>query len=229
MFLSKSLILILGIAIYLLLGTSTFAHRSDEPEGVHRVIEALYDLRSGGANSDTEHNYNNFENRPSQHCGYIGGHSGYDVNHEKDKAKFYSLTTGVVVHVKMPENPSVDLSYITVYNEDDNVTILYLHLSCVEVEVDDEVSVGQYLGKQGLNSDFSTDYHIHLEVRDVDDEHFIPRKPSCGASQDFNNANIEPIEYLYEKLLEHEDEVGDAPSAKLPVLTQTWAGLKSED
>ena len=226
MFWSKSLILILGIAIYLVFPITTFAHDVDNPENkVHRVIQELYDLSYNEVHADVAHNYNNFEEDPSRRCGYRGGHSGYDVTHETDEARFYSLTEGVVVKIVMPDNPDVDLSYLVVYNEDDDKTILYLHLSRVNVDLGETIDIGDYLGRQGLNSDFSTGYHIHLEVRDGSTCH-----PSCGASPDFNYPNVDPIDYLHGKLTENEEDedVFGAPS-QVRILTQAWGDLKSGD
>ena len=226
MCLSKSLTLILAMAIYLVFSITTFAHDVDNEENkVHRVIQELYDLSYEDVHADVTHNHNNFKASPDQDCGYRGGHSGYDVAHDRDEARFYSLTEGVVVKIIMPDNPDVDLSYLVVYNEDDDKTILYLHLSSVRVDLGDSVDPGDYLGRQGLNSNFSTGYHIHLEVRNGSTCH-----PSCGASPDFNYPNVDPIDYLHGKLTENEEDedVFGAPS-QVRILTQTWGDLKSGD
>ena len=234
MHLAKSLALILAIAIHSLFAATALAHKSNTPRGVHTVIGALYNTNINRIHGRIAHDYNNFKNLPREFRGkpgYIGGHSGYDVYYiSDDKAKFYSLTNGVVLRRRMPENPEVDLSYLAVYNEDDNKVIFYVHLSHIKVKRDEKVDVGEYLGKQGWNSKWSERYHIHLEVRHVINKNNLPRSPSRGASPVFNNPNIEPIKYLHGELLE---DAGNNPIVaappKPPKITQTWANLKSED
>ena len=226
--------MICSFVTLLFLSSVTFAH-DEEDQGhwrdelhafqVHQIIEALYDIDEEDVHDDVNHDYNNFRNRPDTQCGYRGGHSGYDVTHEENKAEIFSLTDGEVIKVKMPRNPKVDLSYLAVYSHEYDETVFYLHLSYVEVEVGDEVERGDYIGDQGWNSKFSSEYHIHLEVR-----RGKSFSPSCGAGSGGNHRNFEPIHSIYETGFENIQVFG-APSlsSKPRVLTETWGSIKFND
>ena len=177
-------IMICSLVTLLLLTSVTFAHDEadqghwrDELHAfrVHQIIEELYDIESRDVHRDVLHDHNNFRARPTTECGYRGGHAGYDVAHEENKTEIHSLTEGEVIKIRMPKNPEVELSYLVVYSQEYNETVFYVHLSYIEVEVGDEIEIGEYIGDQGLNSDFSDGYHIHLEVRRG--KSFFP---SCG-------------------------------------------------
>lgn len=230
----KTIIITTFILIQLLFAADVYAHRSNTPRGVHTVIAWLYGIKHSKVHSKVAHNYNNFKNIPPQlkgKCGYRGGHSGYDIKHENDRAKFYSLTDGVVIHKLMPKNPKVNLSYLAIHNVRDNKVIFYVHLSYIRVNVGDRVYVGKYLGRQGWNSKYSSNYHIHLEVRTVLNRKKPPIKPSCGAALVYNNPNIEPIGYLYNEIREHllNRRVIAASPIQPRILTETWGNLKSRN
>ena len=145
------------------------------------------------------HNYNNYGNRPNNtgKCdGYQGGHSGWDVEHiHEAEAPFYSLTAGKVIHAAHPDLNDINiLSYIAVYNETDDKTILYLHPSKVKVDLNQDVDIGTPLGNQG-NTGNSTAPHVHVEVRDRRTIY-----ASCGIehSKISGRPNEDPIPYLFE-------------------------------
>ena len=226
-------IVICSLVTLLLLTSISFAH-DERDQGnwrddlhafkVHQIIEELYDVDPEDVN-DVGHDDNNFKAGPSTDCGYRGGHSGYDVSHEEDEAEIFSLTDGEVIKVKMPKNHEVELSYLVIYNDTHNKTIFYVHLSHIEVEVGDDIEMGDYIGNQGLNSKFSTGYHIHLEVRQN-----MSFAPSCGAGVGGTRPNLEPINSIYE--IGSEDiEVLGAPALSLRnrILTQTWGSIKFND
>lgn len=223
-------ITICSLVTLLLLTSISFAHNEKDQGNwrddlhafkVHQIIEELYDIDAEDVN-DVNHDYNNFKASPSTECGYRGGHSGYDVSHEEDEAEIYSLTDGEVIKVKMPKNHEVELSYLVIYNDTHNKTIFYVHLSHIDVEIGDEIEMGDYIGDQGLNSDFSTGYHIHLEVRQN-----ISSAPSCGAGAGGARQNVEPINSIYEIGSEDTQGLG-APALSLRnrILTQTWGSIK---
>ncbi len=198
----KVFISILAISLIgiLLIPIAGFAHRvGRDTEEVHRVIEVLYDLDPEDVHAEVVHNHNNYEVprwfAPKPCDGYEGGHSGYDVAHEDDDARFYSLTDGEVINLKHPTNNIKDLSYISIYNSAHNKTIFYLHPSYIDVRIGDRVEVGDYLGKQGATG-IATGPHIHLEVRR---NRSVLASCGAGASKHTNRPNENPIPFLYDQ------------------------------
>ena len=196
-------ILAINLIGILLIPIAGFAHGGGgDAEEVHRVIEVLYGLDADEVHDEVEHDFNNYKARrwfAATPCdGYEGGHSGYDVAHEDDKAPFYSLTDGEVIEVVHPKPDNIKkLSYLAVYNATHNKTVLYLHPSKIDVEKGDPVKVGTTrLGRQG-NTGFSTNPHVHLEIRAGE-----WKSPSCGAHpilpKHRHHRNEDPIPFLYE-------------------------------
>ena len=187
----------------LLVSSIGIAHDSEEvndrADQMHKILDVLFGLSAGTGHDRINHNYNNYGNRPnntSKCDGYQGGHSGWDVEHTHDaEAPFYSLTTGKVIHIALPDpNDIKKLSYIAVYNETDDKTILYLHPSKVKVDLDKDVDIDTPLGNQG-NTGNSTAPHVHVEVRDRRTVY-----ASCGIehSKISGHPNEDPIPYLFE-------------------------------
>jgi hypothetical protein len=113
----------------------------------------------------TYYDYNPWGNCYSDWCswreGYIGGHSGIDIQ-TTTKSKqdmFYSVSNGIVITAG-----SGTYKTIAVYDASRNLTVIYLHASAVNVGMGDPVSVGTPLGKQG-DSGVSGAIHVHLEAR----------------------------------------------------------------
>ena len=218
----KTFLNILGISLIgiLLVPIRGSAHKvggDNPPEEVHRVIEVLFRLDSEDVHGSVKHNRNNygaprwFAATPCD--GYEGGHAGYDVAHEDDDARFYSLTDGEVINVVHPTKDIKDLSYIAVYNEEHNKTIFYLHPSRIYVEEEDIVKVGTTrLGRQG-NTGNSKGHHVHLEIRSGE-----WKNPSCGVnpilSAHRHHPNEDPISFLFEQI----GDGGDPPSTDKPDL-----------
>lgn len=112
--------------------------------------------------------------------GYDGGHSGWDVQTtnvagsgpgQTANVPFYSLTDGKVVYVDSVEHPREETpdGAIGVYDEDEGVTVYYLHARHVYVREGQQVSVDQRLGIQGnvglgLQNNPSDQEHVHIEV-----------------------------------------------------------------
>ena len=190
---------LIGILLFPITGAAHRAGGDNPPEEVHRVIEVLFQLDPEDVPDEVTHNHNNYGARPHNDpnlCdGYRGGHSGYDVAHGDDNARFYSLTTGEVTKIVQPDLwDRSKLSYIVVYNTTHDKTVLYLHPSEINVEIGDTVKVGTQLGRQG-NTGNSTNPHVHLEVRNG-----LSRFPSCGIGAPANNPNENPIPFLYEQI-----------------------------
>ena len=167
-----------------------------------RIAEKLFGLRLSEADSLTNYDYNNYMARPHDtgECdGYMGGHSGWDVQTKSvagDKTAdvtFYSLTSGEVTAT------GGKYGKIAVYNATDDKTTLYLHAREIFVSQGQTVNVGTPLGIQGNAglvsdpSDTNTNEHVHVEVRDGWSE-----DASCGAGATKPPINIDPIDYLYE-------------------------------
>ena len=201
---------LISISLFPITGT---AHRTGEdnpPEEVHKVIEVLFGLDSEEVHGEVTHNRNNYgarpHNDPNRRDGYEGGHAGYDVAHIDDDAPFYSLTDGEVIKVTHPNPNNIkDLSHISIYNATHNKTVLYLHPSAIKVEKGQTVEVGTPLGRQG-NTGNSTNPHVHLEVRLNRSE-----QASWGitASKRTNRPNEPPIPFLYEQVMDFENDGPD--------------------
>ena len=204
-------ILVINLIGILFIPIAGFAHSvGGDTEEVHRVIEVLYDLDPDEVHNKVSHNKNNYKVPrwfPAAPCdGYEGGHSGYDVAHEDDDARFYSLTDGEVINVKHPNPDNIKvLSYISIYNETHERTAFYLHPSYIDVRIGQRVEVGDYLGKQGATGLNTTGPHVHLEVRQNRSE-----KASCGAgvSQNTTRPNEPPIPFLYEQVKDFDTDNG---------------------
>ena len=193
---------LIGILLVPITGSAHEIGGQNPPEKVHKVIEVLYDLDPEDVHDKVTHDFNHygkprwFAARPCD--GYEGGHSGYDVIHEDDNAPFYSLTDGEVIEVVHPNPDNIKkLSYLAVYNATHNKTVLYLHPSKIDVEKGDPVKVGTTrLGRQG-DTGFSTEPHVHLEIRAGE-----WKNPSCGANpilpEHRHHPNEDPIPFLYE-------------------------------
>ena len=240
----------LSIVQFLFVSTS-LSHDENTPRGIHIVASQLYQVSLDNVDDNVvAHNYNNFRNGEGEDwaedlSGYEGGHSGYDFDHTRNStARFYSLTNGTVIRTIISTiAPESSLSYISVYNRRDNTVISYLHPSDIDVEEGEEVYVGKYLGRQGCNDDYTVEpcneetgvgYHLHIEVRNVDDEDDLPLRPSGGADPDLSDPTTEPICYLYAEILEDAilRNVGLAApslSVKPRMLTETWGRIKFND
>ena len=175
--------------------------------------------------NDTNHDYNEYgcmrswEGRVS---GYIGGHSGWDVQttsvagaKRTVDAPFFSLTDGEVIVA------GGRFGTIAVHNADDKKTVLYLHARRIDVRVGNNVSEGDRLGIQGNTGialpaaipdgyqanpdDYPDNYmeHVHIEVI-VGKKNMVPRHGATGAS-DPNFRTIDPIDYLFESVSKHVD------------------------
>ncbi len=97
-----------------------------------------------------------------QKSGYVGGHSGIDIQ-TTTKSKedtFYSVSTGVVIAAGTDTYKT-----LAVYDSSRNITVIYLHASAVNVGIGATISaIGIPLGKQG-DSGASGKIHVHLEAR----------------------------------------------------------------
>ena len=172
-----------------------------EAEKKDRIVEVLFNLERGQADTMTYHDYNDFGDTKQWDdgsCnGYLGGHSGWDVqtksvagNVPTVDEKFYSLTSGTVIN-------TTALNTIAVYDDANHKTTLYLHARKIYVSIGEDVEVGDLLGIQGntgLNATGPNDReHVHIEVRDG-----RAKLASCGAGATTPPVNIDPIDYLYE-------------------------------
>ena len=226
--------------------SASLSHDENTPRGVHIVASQLYQVSLDDVDDNVvAHNYNNFRNGEGEDwsedlSGYEGGHSGYDFDHTLNStARIYSLTNGTVIRTRISTiDPESSLSYISVYNRRDNTVISYLHLSDIDVEEDEEVYVGKYLGRQGCNDDFTlsscnratgTGYHLHIEVRNVDNKDDLPLTTSKGADPDLSDPATEPICYLYAELLEDAilRNAGFAAPSRIRSIAETWGNLKA--
>ena len=112
---------------------------------------------------ETYHDYNTWGENASSLDGYYGGHSGIDIQTTTKSTDdiFYSVSKGKVIKAG-----GDSFNGIYVYDEVRNVTAIYLHASQVLVSNNQEVGVGQPLGKQGGTGPGVTGIHVHLEFRE---------------------------------------------------------------
>ena len=152
------------------------------------LVERLYGLHPGEADTRTNHDQNDWGcNVPSvaeADCStgqtaetfynrlvdvaswnaYEGGHGGWDTSHRDRRPTFYSLSEGEVIAAGGGQRawPCND---IAVYDQDAELTTIYLHADTVAVSVGDFVSVGTPLGTEGTRCRGTVAEHVHVEVR----------------------------------------------------------------
>ena len=180
------------------------------------ITEALFRIIP---HTDTNHDYNGYGCFPSKQDGYIGGHSGWDVQTitvggiETADEPFYSLTPGIVIKVIKAEKGNLNkTSVIAIYNEACDKTTLYLHAREIDPSiinsVDKYIDKRKYLGIQGgtglwhlatarqreeyKGKEESFREHVHIEVIEGDLREKEEQRPARGAYQ-----SIDPIPYLY--------------------------------
>lgn len=183
-----------------------------EAEKKDRIVEVLFKLEQGQADTLTYHDYNDFGDQKDWDgivLGYQGGHAGWDVqtisvagNVPTVDEKFYSLTSGTVIN-------TTALNTIAVYDGTNHKTTLYLHARKIYVSIGEGVEVGDLLGIQGNtgleNVTGPNDReHVHIEVRDG-----RTKLASYGAGATIPPRSIDPIDYLYSQVIMLAD--ADAP------------------
>ena len=157
---------------------------TDRAEQKDLLVERLFGLQPGTANTHTKHDLNdwgcNLVASPPAECNagrafyearvdvaawnaYEGGHGGWDVSHRDTAPQFYSLSEGTVIAAGGNDWPCND---IAVYDEDADKTTIYLHAGTVLVRVGAPVSVGTPLGTEGTRCRGTVGEHIHLEVHE---------------------------------------------------------------
>ena len=113
----------------------------------------------------TNHDYNNWGDCPPRFCssgraGYIGGHSGIDIQTQSKGADtFYSLSPGVVTAAATNA-----FGAIAVYDSVQDVTLIYLHSASALAKVGDVVKLGDAIGAQGDRGAPGA-MHVHVEAR----------------------------------------------------------------
>ena len=216
--------------LLLLRTTPPDGNKGDEAKKKDRIVEVLFNLEVGQADSLTYHDYNDYGNCPvvdgRNYChdpvrsGYLGGHSGWDVqtisvagNVPTVNERFYSLTRGEVIRAG-----GDDFNTIAIYSVEEDKTSLYLHARRVDVIEGDIIKVGHQLGIQGnkgINDNNPRDReHVHIEVRDGRTIY-----SSEGAGANTPPVNINPIDYLYEQVEQLDDVAAPAPDLVVSELT----------
>lgn len=199
----------------------------------NKIVEVLFGLEPGTAGNETFHSYNDYKDNPQWEGkvgGYIGGHSGWDVQTQNVAGAkppvdvpFYSLTVGKVIYVEPTFNT------IAVHNADDKKTVLYLHARRIYVEKDDDVFIGTCLGIQGNTGiklppeipeaykaphanpdDYPENYaeHVHIEVIVGEPDLVLKYGPADGAS-DAKSPTTDPVPYLYESIVKNQFPAAD--------------------
>ena len=136
--------------------------------------------------------YNNWKDSPEIHkqgeCdAYDGGHSGIDIQ-TKDvvggckcvNRAFYSVTKGKVINAGGDK-----YNTIAIYDQQQDITSIYLHARQVDVSLGQGINVGQQLGIQG-DKGITGKVHVHFEVRKGKHTSY-----ACGAS---DPTSLDPIQ-----------------------------------
>ena len=167
------------------------------------LVEALFQLPSGSADTHTRHDYNDYEcNWPGDP--YIGGHSGWDVVIDSENPVFHALIGGELIPVAEDDEYKDDFNTIAVYNADHDITVLYLHADQINVsKADPIITEGQPLGIQGDTGPRVTGAHVHIEV--IDGEWGTP-SAGTNARQERIWPSMDPVPKLYEVRQSYEDE-----------------------
>ena len=163
------------------------AHQKD------KLVEALFRLNPGEADTKTRHDYNDYE------CSwegdpYAGGHGGWDAVIDSPEVPFfYALIGGELLQAG-----GDDYNTIAVYNRDHDMTVLYLHADQVTVSMQNTtIEARDLLGTQGSTGPNVTGAHVHIEVRKG-----MRKNASAGAdaSQETNWPTLDPIPNIYKVL-----------------------------
>ena len=177
---------------------------SQDGSDLQRIASHLFDipLNQIDSASGANYKYNLWGSKPAEYyteteCnGYKGGHSGIDMQ-TKDVAgdktadrKFYAVSAGTVIAAG-----SDKYNTIAIYDEEQDITTLYLHAREVNIALESTVVVGTLLGVQGDTA--APAEHVHIEVRKG-----YHTGPACGAVDTPN-----PVPYLIAYLDNNKQEL----------------------
>ncbi len=96
-----------------------------------------------------------------------GRHEGIDFKYS-DGCKVYSLINGTVLYTNTGRKGSTagdgKVSTISIYDTENDKTVIYLHVGDIQVSKGQSVTVGQHIANE---SNYGTSgFHTHIEVRD---------------------------------------------------------------
>lgn len=180
-----------GVLTLCLAANSAYVQASGDLDDI--VVGALFNISQDDIDDSSSgaHMYNPWGGNPSSvnKCmGYDGGHSGFDAQ-TKDVVgaatadrEFYSLSEGKVIEVRSSDNG------IFIYDDDKNITTIYLHADSVNVTKGSYVHIGDLLGIQGEKGHAQGE-HVHYEVRSGK-----RTSAACGAI-----SSLDPMKYLLVK------------------------------
>ncbi|MBF0103051.1 MAG: M23 family metallopeptidase [Desulfobacterales bacterium] len=149
----------------------------------------------------TNYDYNTWGVSSSSTCGYIGGHTGIDIQttygaDPSRNAIFYSLTRGIV-----KKTYASGANGICVYdkNNPNPITAIYLHASEIFVAENQYVDVGTALGRQGCVG-YCTGAHVHFEVRKGEQTsaacNFSDTVDPVATAMSYMSMSIIPLSYI---------------------------------
>ena len=213
--------------------TEAFFKKSIEDQ--REILEVLFDLPKEKVENKTFYDYNYYtwgcklhkiNDQGQKVCLYKGGHAGWDVQ-TQDKSKnqiFYSLTAGRVIMDGKGNKSDRDrdtfdeetFNAIAVYDEDNDITIFYLHASAVDpsIKKGGEVKVCDPLGKQG-DTGSPGSVHVHLEVQEGE------AKRSSAGTKDTGTQTMDPIPHLHKS-------IQSRPFKIKVFIERVWAKLKGK-
>ena len=192
-----------GWSVGIYAGTKVIATIS-EARQKDELVEALFKLDPGSADTQTRHDYNDYACTWPGHP-YDGGHSGWDVVSDSENPVFHALIGGELI-----EDGDDKYNTIAVYNSDHDLTVLYLHADEVKVSMEGSIEdriieKDQPLGIQGDTSPDEIGAHVHIEV--VEGEWGKP-SPGTDARQEELRPSMDPVPKLYEARELDKEDVG---------------------
>ena len=144
----KKIIICFLLFAIMLFDNNIIIHAMGKTEIQNMMIKTLYNNSGGMISCDFD--------------GYrttSGRHEGIDFSN-KSGVVIYSLCSGTVIRTN---NPSSGLSTLSIYDSNNNMSIIYLHSTGFKVKVGDKVSQGQPIAVEGAKG--ATSAHTHVEVR----------------------------------------------------------------
>ena len=107
-------------------------------------------------------------------------HRGVDLSASGSNVPLYSMCNGTVIRKNYDATGFGN--YIIMKDSTSGLGFLYAHMSSVNVNVNDTVSVGSQVGIQGSTGS-STGNHLHLEMQDLSNRNWI----FSGSRSDYIN------------------------------------------
>jgi len=143
------------------LSTNVSVNIVDESSNA-QVRAAMMSILYGNAGGQMSCDFDGYTTTP-------GRHEGIDFAYS-DGSPVYSLISGTVTYTNNGKKGSTKnggaVSTVSIYDSENDKTVIYLHTGNTQVQEGQPVTVGQYIADE---SNYGTEgFHTHVEVRDGD-------------------------------------------------------------